>query len=58
MSAAEISDFSQLWAYHPPTAIGAFLIFVIIFRSKFFAHKAKIHSSRTSLNLNLIKLLQ
>ena len=41
MSAVEIINFSHLWAYHPPTAIGSFLVFVIIYRSKFYAKKKK-----------------
>ena len=49
MSPAEIGEFSRLWASHPPTAIGEFLIFVIIIRSKFFAHKAQLAAARSAL---------
>ncbi len=49
MSPAEIGEFSRLWASHPPTAIGAFLIFAIIYRSKFFAHKAQLAAARSAL---------
>ena len=45
MTAAEIKEFSNLWAYHPPTAIGAFLLFAIIYRSKFFARKDQFANS-------------
>ena len=42
MNADEIKEFSNLWAFHPPTAIGTFLLFAIIYRSKFFASKDKL----------------
>jgi hypothetical protein len=48
MTANEIKEFSNLWAYHPPTAIGTFLLFAIIYRSKFFAHKSQLSNSSTN----------
>ena len=49
MSPDEIGEFSRLWAFHPPIAIGAFLIFVIIYRSKFFSHKAQLTATKSDL---------
>ena len=48
MTADEIKEFSNLWAFHPPTAIGTFLLFTLIYRSKFFAHKDQFKNSKSN----------
>ena len=41
MSPDEIQSFTQSIGYHQPVAIGSFLLFTLIYRSKFFAHKER-----------------
>ena len=40
MSAEEIQLFNHSIAYHQPVAIGSFLLFAIIYRSKFYNYKS------------------
>ena len=39
MTAEEIQLFNHSIAYHQPVAIGSFLLFALIYRSKFYNHK-------------------
>jgi len=50
MSAEEIQLFNHSIAYHQPVAIGSFLIFALIYRSKFYNHKKLLSLNKESSN--------
>ncbi|WP_320666999.1 hypothetical protein [Prochlorococcus sp. MIT 1307] len=50
MSAEEIQLFNHSIAYHQPVAIGSFLIFALIYRSKFYSFKKLSAPNKESTN--------
>ena len=50
VSAEEIQLFNNSIAYHQPVAIGSFLIFSLIYRSKFYSHKKLLGLNKESSN--------
>ena len=50
MTAEEIQLFNHSIAYHQPVAIGSFIIFVLIYRSKFYSHKKQSDLNAENMN--------
>ena len=50
MTAEEIQLFNHSIAYHQPVAIGSFLLFALIYRSKFYNYKGVFENDKKTTN--------